>query len=471
MEIIRWEKQVESMRESMIQEITELVRFKSVDDASTRSAVAPFGIENKRCLTWMLEKAKQDGFTVRNFDNYAGRIEYGPQTEIVGVACHLDVVPADGLWEADPYECRLVDNILYGRGTNDNKGPTIAIYTALRILAASEWKPTRGLHLIFGCNEESGMKDMDYYVHHTDRLPDTGFVPDCTFPVNYGEHGSCLIEVSIPVPVQITSAESSLHPHITCGTATCTFVDFPKNIVELFDFYLRTNGLSGQLEIVRGECNVTMIGKSAHGSRPYEGLNAAYHLLNFVFNLLQDEPKASFIACFQRTDGNGLGIRSKSFKTGDLSIAITDMTLSENRLKLLLDCRSPSDLIVSEIVDQIQRVLVQFDADVYCRLVENNPGFYTDPSSPLVATLDQLYRHFFNDPLTPSKVSPGDTYARKFKGKLVAFGPTTRSHLKNKAIGQAHQINEGMDIDILMKATEVYIESLRYLLGCVNKSK
>ena len=468
MEIINWETQVASKREMMISEISELVRFKSVDDASSRSVDAPFGIENKRCLNWMLDKAQQDGFTIRNFDNYAGRIEYGPQTEIVGVVCHLDVVPADGLWESDPYECRLIDNILYGRGTNDNKGPTVAIYTALRILAESEWKPTRGLHLIFGCNEESGMKDMDYYVSHTDRLPERGFVPDCTFPVNYGEHGSCLIEVAIPLPNWLKAAESSLHPHITCGKATCTFVDFPDNLIDLFDFYLRTNGLSGTLEIIDSECTVTMVGKSAHGSRPYEGNNAAYHVLNFVFNLFQDQQNASFITCFQSNDGTGLAIRTKSFKTGDLSIAITGLTLSENRVKLLLDCRYPSDMIVSEIVERIQTGLAQLNSDVQCALIEDNPGFYTDPSAPLVTTLDHLYRHFFNDQQTPSKVSPGDTYARKFKGKLVAFGPTTRTHLKNKAIGQAHQVNEGMDIDILMIATEVYIESLRHLLGCVK---
>jgi len=213
-----------------------------------------------------------------------------------------------------------------------------------------------------------------------------------------------------------------------------------------------------------------MVGKSAHASRPYEGINAAYHLLNFVFNLYNDQASSRFIQRFQNTDGSGLGIRYKSYKTGDLSIALTGCTLENRQLKLLTDCRYPSDLNINNLIDQIQQSCKAHLDHAECVLVENNPGFYVDPTSDLVMTLQVLYQTIFNDPDAQSKVSPGGTYARKFKNRMVAFGPTTKDHLKNKLIGQAHQINEGMDLDVLMKATEVYIEALRILLACKKKT-
>lgn len=470
MEIIDWKDEVEAYRATMIREITDLVSFKSVYDRSSITDETPYGIENKRCLHHMLHIAKEDGFITRNYDNHAGRIEFGPEGDIVGVACHLDVVQVDGKWESDPFVCTQKGNVLYGRGTNDNKGPTIAVYTALRILAQSDWIPTKKLHLILGCNEESGMKDMDYYVSHTDRMPDTGFVPDCTFPVNYGEHGSGLIEISVPCPEYLTQFESSLHPRTTCGSAFCALTNVPDHLSMLYDFYIGTNALSGEISCLENQTRLSMVGKSAHGSRPYEGINAAYHLLNFVFNIYNDRIYSQFIQRFQQTDGTGLNIRYKSYKTGDLSIALTGCSIKNHRLVLLMDCRYPSNLNLATIINQIQQSCTEQIKDVQCVIVEDSPGFYVDPNSTLVTKLQTLYQTMFNDDETQSKVSPGCTYARKFKNKMVAFGPTTRNHLRNKAIGQAHQINEGMDLDILMKATEVYIESLRLLLDCVKRT-
>ena len=43
-----------------------------------------------------------------------------------------------------------------------------------------------------GCDEESGMECMNYYLSHAE-IPKTGFVPDADFPVIYGEKGGAHI--------------------------------------------------------------------------------------------------------------------------------------------------------------------------------------------------------------------------------------------------------------------------------------
>jgi succinyl-diaminopimelate desuccinylase len=80
-----------------------------------------------------LQFGKRDGFETVNLDGYAGHIEYGNQKEFVGMIGHLDVVPAGNDWTYDPYGAEI-HNKMYGRGTEDDKGPTIAAYYALKIL-------------------------------------------------------------------------------------------------------------------------------------------------------------------------------------------------------------------------------------------------------------------------------------------------------------------------------------------------
>ena len=76
-----------------IRMLSDLVAFESVLDEFNPNSDAPFGIENKKALEYLLEKASNDGFVVKNVDNYAGHIEYGQGEEILGVLAHLDVVP------------------------------------------------------------------------------------------------------------------------------------------------------------------------------------------------------------------------------------------------------------------------------------------------------------------------------------------------------------------------------------------
>lgn len=453
---------VQRYREDMIKDIQEMVKIPSKKGEPSKGA--PYGKELRKMLDWVLEKAEADGFVTKNYDGYAGRLEYGNGDTIIGVVNHLDVVPEqkEG-WKYPPYEGIIDKSVIYGRGSNDNKGPTMAVYYALRCLIDHGYEPKHKLHMIFGCDEEGNMEDMDYYKQHADVLPDYGFVPDCTFPMNYGEHGLLALQLHVPLPEEIQSIKGGDHPHIVCDSIK-TQIHHKENIQDMFDFYMDCMELTGMFQAQDDVDVLHIIGKPAHGSRPFQGNNAASALFNFLGNAYKIDTCKQIAHYLSNWQGNPLGIACRDMKFGELSICITQVDTIQQELILTLDIRYPFHLSKEELIKSLQNILSENINHAYITILEDREGCYMEPTSDLVKQLEAIHRKQTGDERTPIKVSPGDTYARKFKN-FVAYGPTTIEHLNMQHIGQAHQCNEGMHIDVLMQGCAIYAEALAYLLG------
>ena len=137
----------------------------------------PFGDGAAACLDYMLDLGRELGFRVANDDYFAGHIEYGEGEELVGILCHLDVVPAGEGWSYPPFQATFEGDRLYGRGTQDNKGPAVVALYCLKMLKDQGITPKRRIRLILGCSEESGMEDMEHYFSSYP-IPDYAFSPD-----------------------------------------------------------------------------------------------------------------------------------------------------------------------------------------------------------------------------------------------------------------------------------------------------
>ena len=111
--------------------------FLLVLDESAATEDLPFGPEPKRALDWMLEEGRKAGMLVKNVDNMAGHIEMGEGDELIGILCHVDVVPAGSNWIHGPFGGTVEDGKLFGRGAIDDKGPTIAAWHAMKIVRDS----------------------------------------------------------------------------------------------------------------------------------------------------------------------------------------------------------------------------------------------------------------------------------------------------------------------------------------------
>jgi len=77
--------------------------------------------------------------------------------EPVVLMAHFDVVPADEAdpWTYPPFEGRIADGRVWGRGTLDDKGALVCICEAIESLLTSGFTPSRDIYLSFSGNEET----------------------------------------------------------------------------------------------------------------------------------------------------------------------------------------------------------------------------------------------------------------------------------------------------------------------------
>jgi carboxypeptidase PM20D1 len=76
---------------------------------------------------------------------------------------HSDVVPVEeeslSLWRVPPFEGKIINDTIWGRGSVDDKGSLIAILEGIEFLLSENYTPERTLYFCFGHDEEiSGVK-------------------------------------------------------------------------------------------------------------------------------------------------------------------------------------------------------------------------------------------------------------------------------------------------------------------------
>ena len=144
--------------------ITNLGRLVAIDSQlGTPEEGKPFGKGPAKVLKEGLKIAEELGFHTVNLDNYCGYAEIGEGEEIIGIAGHLDIVPAGGDWTREPFQLTREGDYLYGRGTTDDKGPLLEALYAAKLLKDSGMKLNKRIRVIMGCNEETGSKCMEHY--------------------------------------------------------------------------------------------------------------------------------------------------------------------------------------------------------------------------------------------------------------------------------------------------------------------
>lgn len=177
---------VDVHRCEIVNAISRLVAIKSVRGEPQEGM--PFGVEPKRALNEALDICEALGFPTAEYGGAVGTIDLGDGERKLDILAHLDVVDAGDGWKTDPYTAVEKDGCLYGRGTDDNKGPLIAaIYAMLCVKQLGI--PLKGsVRLIMGTDEESGAGDLPYY-YGTQKAALNTFTPDSQFPVCNVEKG------------------------------------------------------------------------------------------------------------------------------------------------------------------------------------------------------------------------------------------------------------------------------------------
>ena len=126
---------IDSYADDFAAHLTRWIQVPSVKDAPAPGA--PFGAEVRRMYDIALADCEAEGFAVRGFDGYALDATLGDAEEAIAVLGHLDVVPAGDGWTVDPFAAVREGDKLYGRGTSDDKGPSLCALYAMKAIKAA----------------------------------------------------------------------------------------------------------------------------------------------------------------------------------------------------------------------------------------------------------------------------------------------------------------------------------------------
>ena len=457
-----WLKEFKRYEEDFMKDLKGLLAIPSVRDDATACENAPFGKGCRQALDYMLELGRKEGFDVVDIDGYAGVISYGNHKESIGVLAHLDVVPVGEGWTKDPFDATVENGYIFARGVLDDKGPGMAAFYALKMIKDLNIPMNKKIMLIYGCDEETGMECMDYYVKQGHEVPSMGFTPDAEFPVIYGEKGCLHINLQGTCNTVIQSMHAGSRPNVVIGKASLIVKEFQPAYQSLFDFYLQTNQLRGSVCECEEGVELMIEGTAAHAAMPYYGNNAALHLLNFVGNTYGDAFAKQTYALLYDWQGKPLGIEKNGAYMGFLTMNTGIIQIKDGHVDITIDIRYPNDVTSNEVVESMKHAFTACDYPLQLNVTSDTKPLFVDPNSTLVQTLSQVYQAYTNDTFTPNITIGGGTYAKKFPN-FVAFGPEFPNRKEEPGIGGCHQKDEAIKVDDLMLSGAIYCAAIERL--------
>jgi len=453
---MNYKKNIDVIKNSVIEDLQGWVKLGSVYDAKTASSKKPFGDGVAKALEYMALLAKKDGFKVDTCDGYVTEITYDlKKDKTIMVFGHADVVPVGNGWSYPPFGAVIDNNVIYGRGVSDDKGPTMAAYYALKLIKELNISLNSNIKIIVGGNEENGSACLDYYFNKLKRPhPTYGFTPDAEFPLIYGEKGILNYVYSGNYEDEIIeSLNSGVAANSVPDTATVVFKKV-LNLEQEFVNFLKEEKLDGNYKNNEdGKTLIEIKGKAAHGSMPMLGVNALSKLLKFISIYTKSSVAKHFADVFSDYYGKNLKIAYSGPTMGELTMNLGIGEYLNNEYKFILNIRYPIEVNSSEMIKELDKAIFHFG-----KCLGDSKPLYIDPQSKLISTLLEVYQRVSGDYETKPMTIGGGTYARNTIN-TVAYGMDFLTH-KGNGSGNIHTINEGLNIDDLLLGIEIYLEAL-----------
>ena len=472
---------IEQNREEMIKTLQELIAIKSV--ASEPLGDAPFGLGVQESFEYMLRKAKADGFDTENIDNYGGHIDFGgyildedgemvgTSDEIMGILCHLDVVPEGKDWDYDPFGGQFVDDKIYGRGAIDDKGPTVAAYYAMKALKDAGVVPEKKVRLILGLDEETGWKGMDYYLKRV-KNPDFGFTPDGDFPAIHGEMGLLIFDLAKKIGKSAANAKGVALRSMTGGNAANMVADHARSVIKADSYDLikekiaefrKNTGYQINAKGIGKNLEITTQGVSSHGARPGKGLNAISVLMKFFDEIsLENEDVRDFIEFYNNhisfdLCGAAIGCGFEDEPSGKLIFNVGMIHIDDESATVTINIRYPVTMNEEQVYDSILPVVNKYNLGIVKK--DHKAPIYIAKDDQIIRTLMDVYKKHTGDMNSEPLVIGGATYARAVKN-IVAFGADFPGDPE-----LAHQKNEHITVPNLIKCANIYADAIFELAG------
>lgn len=463
---INWLGEVEKRKDTLIKDTQELLRIKSLLDEEHATSDAPLGKGVKEALDFMLNLGEKDGFTKKNVGNLAGHLEFGEGKHLLGILCHVDVVPEGDGWSSDPYAAEIRDGKIFARGALDDKGPTMAAYYAMKIVKELGLPLRKRVRMIIGTDEESNWRCVEHYFEH-EEMPTLGFAPDADFPIINAEKGIADLDMvqkkSLPseadANVEVLSFVSGKRYNMVPDYAKATLIvrDNQLETIQEFIEFVKHFELENGYHVENGELILEVKGVSAHGMEPKNGKNAGLYLAEFLSKLNLDENALHYFQFVSRyffddSRGVNLGVAYSDDISGELTINAGKLIFTkESGGRIGMSFRYPVTNKM-EVTKEKLDVLLLKEEFVIENFSDSKPH-HVDEKEFLIQTLKKVYEKQTGEKAELLSIG-GGTYARSLKSG-VAFGP-----LFPGRPDIAHQKDEYMFVEDLLRATAIYTQAI-----------
>jgi succinyl-diaminopimelate desuccinylase len=465
-------KEFEKKRESFISDLQNLIRIPSV--AGEAEGEYPFGRNVQDALEFMLGLGRSMGFEVKNVDNYGAHIDFpGSEAGIMAVVGHVDVVPEGDGWTHDPFGGELADGWIYGRGTQDDKGPTLVGLYAMKVLKDLGFKPKKTVRLILGLDEEDSWNGMKYYLEH-EPAPDFGIVPDADFPLVQCEKG--LLEFYLVMDGADRKDETVNHglilksfiggtaANVVAGRA-CIQVSGDTDAIRETEKRILAAAAKKEYQIstsiIEEILTVELTGVPSHAAFPERGKNAISMMMDLLGAVSFTNQKANELIGFYNDligltfDGSRMGCAMTDDLSGALTFNVGKINFDSNEVKITVDIRYPVTKSQGEVCEKIEATIRE--RGFHMQVFDHIKAIYQESDHPVVVTLIDIYRKISGDMESRPTAIGGATFARAIPN-CMAFGALFPGDPELE-----HQKDEKIELSQLIKAGVIYAEAIRRL--------
>lgn len=462
-------KEFENNQDSFVSDLQGLIRIPSV--AGKAEGDYPFGKEVQKALEYMLELGKHMGFETQNVDNYGGHIDFvGSEEGVMAIVGHIDVVPEGDGWTYDPFGATVADGWIYGRGAQDDKGPTMVGLYAMKILKDLGFKPKKTIRLILGLDEETNWDGIKYYLEH-EQVPDFGIVPDADFPLVQCEKGllefvlvkengigTVIDENERPALVSVRGGSA---PNIVAGNADMLISGTQKALVsaeELLKSKASQKGYEIITSITGEQLNVSVVGKTSHAAFPERGKNAISIALDLIKEINFANEDGNNLVRFYNDkigfalDGSLIGCAMADDLSGNLTFNVGKISFNSKETRITVDIRYPVTKSKEAVCSGMDPALEKYGFSL--EVVDHISSIYRESDNPVVVTLLDTYREISGDTINEPTAIGGATFARAIPN-CMAFGPLFPEDPELE-----HQKDEKVSIFQLLKAGHIYAEAI-----------
>lgn len=457
---------VDSHETELIRDIGRLVAVPSVRGAAEPDA--PFGPGPRAALDEAMALCAQYGFATQVYGGAVGTADLNALPARVDILAHLDVVGEGPGWDTPPYEAVLKgDGCLYGRGTDDDKGPAVMALFAMRCVRELGLPLRHGCRLILGTDEESGSEDLPFYYSSHAPAPNT-FTPDTGFPVYNVEKGmfrprvtrAWAPEEALP---RVAAIEGGFRINVLPSDARATVLglDAAEALKYGGEAASRCGVVLSACDL-KGGAELSVHGRQAHAASPEEGVNGITALLEILCALPLADCESTralrgLAAAFPHGDwrGEACGIAREDWLSGGLTLAFDLLSLDGCGLEAKLDGRVPLCADEANCRAPFEAKLRALGFEVEG---EMRPAHHTPAEGEFVSTLLACYEAF-----TGRKgeclSTGGGTYVHDIEGG-VAFGAGMPDFASN-----LHGANERINIRDSLTACKIFALAIAELCG------